>query len=166
MTAKRYVYQALSATMAMLVAGTGAAWGATATGQFTAQITIEGECIVATTNTLNFGTTGVLSENIDQTASFQVQCTNSTPYTVGLAGTGSGATTSVRKMTGSAGTVDYQMFSDPSRTVNWGDAVTVDTVDGTGNGAPQSLTIYGRIIAQTTPEPGTYTDTVTIEVTY
>ncbi|HHI81785.1 MAG TPA: spore coat U domain-containing protein, partial [Rhizobiales bacterium] len=60
----------------------------------------------------------------------------------------------------------YKMFSDSGRTSNWGETVTVDTVAGIGNGASQTLTIYGRVPAQTTPAPGTYTDTVTITVTY
>jgi spore coat protein U-like protein len=39
-------------------------------------------------------------------------------------------------------------------------------VSGTGNGAGQTITIFGRVPAQTTPAPGTYTDTVTVTVTY
>jgi spore coat protein U-like protein len=39
-------------------------------------------------------------------------------------------------------------------------------VSATGNGADQTFTIYGRVPAQTTPAPGTYTDTVTVTVTY
>ncbi|WP_072392708.1 spore coat U domain-containing protein [Hyphomicrobium sp. CS1GBMeth3] len=161
------VFQCLGGSALVAMAGAGAALAATATGNFNAQIIIQGECIVAATNTLDFGTTGVLSADIDQTTTFEVQCTNSTPYSVGLdAGTGVGASTLLRRMTGGSDTVDYQMFSDPSRTVNWGDNVGVDTVAGVGNGSPQALTIYGRVISQATPEPDTYIDTVTIEVTY
>lgn len=143
------------------------ALAATATGNFNAQIVIESECIVATTNLLDFGTTGVLSANIDQTTTFQIQCTDTTPYSVGLtAGSGIGATTLTRRMTGGTDTIDYQMFSEPTRTTNWGDNDGVDTVAGTGNGAAQTLTIYGRVIPQPTPLPDTYVDTVTIEVNY
>ena len=69
-------------------------------------------------------------------------------------------------MTGATATIDYQMFSEPTRTTNWGDDDGVDTVAGTGNGAAQTLTIYGRVIPQSTPLPDTYVDTVTIEVNY
>jgi len=48
----------------------------------------------------------------------------------------------------------------------WGNTVYIDTVSATGNGAAQSYTVYGRIPAQTTPAPNTYTDTITITVTY
>jgi len=47
-----------------------------------------------------------------------------------------------------------------------GNTVSTDTVAATGNGASQSYTVYGRVPAQTTPAPGTYTDTVTVTVTY
>ncbi|MCE3520182.1 spore coat protein U domain-containing protein, partial [Escherichia coli] len=35
-----------------------------------------------------------------------------------------------------------------------------------GSGAAQPYTVYGRVPVQTTPAPGTYTDTITVTVTY
>jgi spore coat protein U-like protein len=58
------------------------------------------------------------------------------------------------------------MYSDASRTVNWGNTSGTDTVAGTGNGSAQVLTIYGRVPAQTTPAPATYNDTVTVTINY
>ena len=34
----------------------------------------------------------------------------------------------------------------------------------TGNGTGQNYTVYGRVPPQTTPAPGTYTDTITVKV--
>src|ERR1700704_1427298 len=97
---------------------------ATATGTFTSRIVIQAECQVATTNTLDFGTTGVILANVDQTATFQVQCTNTTTYNIGLnAGTTSGGTTTTRKMTSGSATIDYKLFSESTRTTNWGNTV-------------------------------------------
>jgi spore coat protein U-like protein len=96
-----------------------------------------------------------------------VQCTNTTPYNIGLdAGTGTGATVAVRKLSTGGVTVNYTLYSDSGRTTVWGNTVSTDTVAATGNGASQSYTVYGRVPAQTTPAPGTYTDTVTVTVTY
>ncbi|WP_409528142.1 spore coat protein U domain-containing protein [Rhizobium sp.] len=39
-------------------------------------------------------------------------------------------------------------------------------VTGTGTGSPQTLTVYGRVPAQNTPAPGTYSDTVVVTVSY
>ncbi len=139
----------------------------TATSTFSATITIQASCQVVSSNSLNFGTQGVLSANADATATFTVQCTNTTPYNVGLnGGTTSGGTTTTRLMANGANTVAYKMFSDSAHTTNWGNTVGTDTVAGTGSGAQQTLTIYGRVPAQTTPAPATYNDTVTVTVTY
>ena len=143
------------------------AQAATATGNFTSQITITGTCIVETTNTLDFGSNGVLTANINVTATFDVLCANTVPYDVGLnEGTTVGGTTTTRLMVNGVTTVSYQMYSNAGRTTNWGNAVGTDTVAGTGNGSTQTLTIYGRVPPQTSVAPATYTDLVTVTITY
>lgn len=146
----------------------GPAFAATATGNLTVRITIQAECKIQSAADLDFGTRGVIDANIDQTTTISVQCTNSTPYTVGLsAGAGAGATVAVRKMTGpAAAAINYTLYRDAARTQVWGVTVGTDTVAGTGNGSAQPLTVYGRVPAQTTPAAGVYTDTVAITVTY
>jgi spore coat protein U-like protein len=140
---------------------------ATATSTFTVQITITTSCVINSAATLNFGSQGVLAANVDQTTTIQLQCTNSTPYTVSLdPGTSTGATVTTRKMVNGANTVSYSIYRDAARTLNWGNTIGTDTVAGTGNGAAQSITVYGRVPAQTTPAPAVYTDTVTLTVTY
>src|SRR6478752_1824635 len=114
----------------------------------TVQMVITATCTVNSASTLNFGTQGVLSTNVDQTSTLQVTCTNTTPYNIGLdAGTGSGATVATRKLTSGGATVNY-------------------TLAGTGNGTGQNYTVYGRIPTQSTPAPGNYADTITVTVTY
>ena len=131
------------------------------------QMTITATCIVNSASTLDFGSQGVLSANVDQTSTIQVTCTNTTPYNIGLnAGTGTGATVATRKMTSGANTVNYTLYSNSGRTTVWGNTVSTDTVAGTGNGSTQSYTVYGRVPAQTSPVPGTYADTITVTVTY
>ena len=140
---------------------------ATATTTFTVQMTITATCTVNSASTLNFGTQGVLAANVDQTSTIQVTCTNTTPYNIGLnAGTGAGATVAVRKMTSGANTVNYTLYSNSGRTTVWGNTVGTDTQAATGNGSAQSYTVYGRVPSQAAPAPGTYTDTITVTVTY
>jgi len=145
----------------------GLALAATATTSFQVQLTIEAQCLINSTSTLSFGTQGVLSANVDQTSTVQIQCTNTTPYTIGLdAGTGTGATVATRKLTGGGATINYSLYSDAARTSVWGTTIGSNTVASTGTGASQSFTVYGRIPAQTTPAPATYTETITVTVTY
>ncbi len=145
----------------------GPAFAATVTTNFTVQITIQATCVILSASTLDFGTQGVLTANVDQVSTIAVQCTNTTPYNIGLnAGISAGATVTTRKMTNGAATVSYALFSDAGRTTNWGQTIGTDTVVGTGTGASQPFTVFGRVAPQTTPAPNTYTDTITVTVTF
>src|SRR6266853_1710712 len=154
-------------TAAFFLQSVSAPFAATTTSTFTVRISITATCTINSASTLNFGTQGVLTTNVDQTSTIQVQCTNTTPYNIGLdAGTGTGATMAVRKLTSGGATVNYSLYSDTGRTTVWGNTIGTDTAAATGNGAAQSYTVYGRVPAQTTPAPGTYNDTITVTVTY
>lgn len=157
----------LLAKAAIAVLFVGAADAATTTTTFTVQMTITSSCIINSASTLDFGSAGVLSANVDQTSTIQVQCTNTTPYNIGLdEGVGAGATVAARKMSNGADTVTYSLYSNAGRTTVWGDTVGIDTVSGMGSGAAQGYTVYGRVPPQTTPAAASYTDTVTVTVTY
>jgi spore coat protein U-like protein len=134
---------------------------------FTVTATVSSSCNVGATS-LNFGSTGILNSNVDATNTVTATCTSTTPYNIGLnAGTGSGATVTARKMTSGAGaTINYSLYSNSGRTTNWGNTVGTDTVSGTGSGLGQNYTVYGRVPAQTTPAPTTYSDTIVATVTY
>jgi spore coat protein U-like protein len=69
-------------------------------------------------------------------------------------------------MSFSGSTVTYGLYRDSARSQAWGSTAGVDTVSGTGTGLTQTLTVYGRVAPQTTPTPGTYSDTIIATVTY
>ena len=162
-TTARFGVAALSAFLALA----DRSQAATATSTFAVQVAITATCTINSASTLNFGTVGVLAANVDQSSTIQVTCTNTTPYNIGLdAGTGSGATVAVRKLTSGGATVNYSLYSDSGHATVWGNTVSTDTVAATGSGAAQNYTVYGRIPAQTTPAPGNYADTITVTVTY
>jgi spore coat protein U-like protein len=154
--------------VALGLPNTGAS-AATATSSFTVQVTIAASCTVVSAALLNFGgSVGVLTANLDVSTTLQVQCTNTTPYNVGLDKGANGASVTSRLMKGgpSNETIAYSLYRDSAHTLNWGVTIGTDTQAGTGNGAPQTYTVYGRIGQQNTPTPGLYTDTITITVTY
>jgi spore coat protein U-like protein len=87
-------------------------------------------------STLIFGSQGVLTANVDNTSTIQVQCTNTTPYNIGSdAGTGSGATVAARKMTNGR-SITYSLYSDSGRTTVWGTTIGTNTVSATGTRPP------------------------------
>jgi spore coat protein U-like protein len=157
-----------------LVVVAGPAAATTTTQTFSVQLQIQAQCVINSTATLNFGSAGVLggaggTTNTDQTTSIGVQCTNTTPYNVGLdAGTTAGGSTATRLLFNAttSETIQYKLYTNSGRTTNWGNAVGTDTVGGTGTGSSQPFTIYGRVPPQSTPTPGNYADTVTVTVTY
>jgi len=141
---------------------------AASAGSATANLGISAN-VVATctisTSAVAFGTYS--GAQVDATGTVTANCITGTAWTIGLgAGTGTGATTSNRKMSSGANTLGYALFSDSTRTTNWGNAIGADTVAGTGTGASQNQTVYGRIAAGTTPAPGNYTDTVVATINF
>jgi spore coat protein U-like protein len=142
------------------------ALAATDSATFQVTITIQGECEIAAVNDLDFGSHANLASQVDVTTTISVQCNNSVPYSLRL-NQGGGASVSARVMTGPGGaTLDYALYSDPSRTINWGDTPATDAVAGVGNGSPQPYTVYGRVPAQAAPVVGQFTDTITATVEF
>lgn len=143
----------------------------TDTATFEVSATITASCTISAA-TLGFGSVGLVQ--VDATSDLTATCTNGTPYVIGMsagAGTGPAATTTARHMNRtSAPTTDilnYALFSDTGRTVNWGagETVVAGEVAGTGNGLAQTITVYGRIPAQSSPV-ASYSDTVTAQINF
>lgn len=138
----------------------------TASTSTSATATVTNNCSVSATN-VNFGSTGFLNSNIDATGTLSIQCSSTLPYSVSLDGGLSGATNPTqRKMTLSGSNILYGLYQDSARSVAWGSTVGTNTESGTGTGSTQSLTVYGRVASQTTPNPGTYNDTIVVTVAY
>ncbi|TMV00726.1 spore coat U domain-containing protein [Brucella haematophila] len=163
-----YIKYAFPALVASFVLSSTCVMAQTPTATFNVQITITAACQINSATNMDFGSNGVLSTNVDATSTITVQCTNLTPYNIGLsAGSGTGATVANRLMTGPASaTVGYSLYTTTARTAVWGNTVGTNTVAGTGNGAAQAYTVYGRVPVQTTPAAGVYTDTVTATISY
>jgi spore coat protein U-like protein len=128
--------------------------------------TVLPNCTVSATG-VNFGSSGPISSNVDAAGSVSVQCTKATPYTVALSGGNAGASDPTqRRMSKGTEAITYGLYQNAARSQPWGGTSGLNTVGGTGTGAGQALTVYGRVAAQSTPSPGTYVDSVVVTVTY
>ena len=153
--------------------GASGAHAGSASGTFQVTGTVVSSCNVSGA-LLNFGAAiDPLSSAvpIDATSSLTVQCTNTTPYSVALdAGTNAGGASSFanRAMKNGAHSLGYQLYLNAGRSSVWGDGTGGSApATGTGTGSSQTLTIYGRLpVLGSTVVPGTYTDTVTVTITY
>lgn len=133
---------------------------------FTASTTYSATCSVSAA-TLNFGSTGVLAAAVDGTSSLTATCSATTPYAIGLDGGNAGASDPTqRKMSNGGAQITYGLYQNAARSQPWGNSTGTNTVAGTGTGSGQALTVYGRVPTQTTPAPGTYSDSIIATLTY
>jgi len=132
---------------------------------FTASASVLANCNVVAQD-INFGTQGILQTNVDAAAQLTVSCTPGTNYDVGLDGGQTNASPSARLMALGAQTITYGLFRDAIRTLVWGNTIGTNTATGTGNGAAQIFSVYGRVPPQTTPSAGTYRDTIVVTITF
>ena len=149
----------------------GQALAASATGSFNATMTITADCRVSSSPNLAFGSSGVWTSAVTAQADLEVQCTNGTDYQIGL-GFSANASGSQRRMKHSTASeyINYDLFTDAGLTDPWGDTIDTDTKGHstrlTGNGQSQLQRVYGRVPVQAVSQPGAYSDTITVTVTY
>lgn len=144
------------------------AFPAFAFGQ-TDTFTVTAEVIKAcnlTANDLDFGNYNPISgSNLDGASTVEVTCSNGTSYAVQLSA--GGGTLANRLMTDSTNNLQYNLYTSAARTTIWGDGTgATATVPGTGSGTLQTLDVYGRVPASQNIPIGTYTDSITAEVTF
>lgn len=153
-------------TLVALAAGQAAQAQQTQTTTIAASAEVSTVCSVTATS-LGFGELA-LTGATDSTASVTATCTNGGPYDVGL-DDGLNAVAGQRTLVSGANSLNYDLFSDASRAVRWGNVVGTDTVAGVGNGAAQVLTVYGQIAAGQPVNASNgvdYADTVQVTITY
>ena len=157
--------RAIAAIIGILVPSN-ASVAATVTSTFQVSITVTTACTISVTN-LAFGVYNLAQLN--GTSTITVTCTNGTTYTVGLDGGTSAGPTNVtaRKMinAGATASLSYALYSDSGRTINWGNS-SGSWVSGTGTGATQTYTVYGRIPANQNTLIGNYSDTITATISF
>jgi spore coat protein U-like protein len=150
----------------------GAAGSATTTTTFTVTETVQATCS-ATATTLAFSayTPGAGAKANNSTIS--VKCTKNTPYTIALnGGTTSGGTVAQRLMASGANTLQYNLFTTAAFGQIFGDGSgTSTTVAGTGAGVATAttVTVFGQLpdsVANQAAVAGSYSDTITVTVTY
>jgi spore coat protein U-like protein len=120
-------------------------------------------CTVSTVG-VAFGSYDVFSSvDTDSTGTVIVSCHSIASYKISLSA-GAGTFTS-RLMAGEAAQLHYNLFIDPQRLTVWGDGTSgTATVSARGTGG--SYPVYGRIPALQNVPAGSYSDTLTVTVTY
>lgn len=128
--------------------------------------TVLSACRVSATP-INFGTASLLQAGVDAQGSISVTCSRGTPFAIKLGGGNAAATEpQSRKLRQTSGAlVTYGIYQDAARAIPWGNQDTNDLNVAAATGLTQTFPAYGRVPAQNA-EPGTYSDTVLVEVIY
>ncbi|QDH70621.1 Csu type fimbrial protein [Marilutibacter alkalisoli] len=161
----------LSATLlaAAALLGSPALHAQTATTTFEVRITIESSCTIDTpaATDVDFGTQPSSATDIDAVGQLNVNCTPGTGYTIALdeGQNSGGGGIAARAMANGADLVPYQLYSDAARTTVWGETIGTDTVAGTGTGAVQAYSVYGRTPSANFPA-ASYLDVVTATIAF
>ena len=155
---------------AALLCASGPILAATTATTFSVNATVVPTCTVSAA-ALNFGAAipTLITANIDALTNLSATCTNGAPFTVALStGNGVGATAAVRRMmSGAVNGVNYALYQNAARTRLWGDGTSGTSINSlTGTGALQTIPVYGRIPTGQSPAVGTYTDVITVTVTF
>jgi len=152
-----------------LAVGCNSATAGTNTGTLTVTASVAAVCIIGNA-TLAFGAYNPTSGTATTAnATTTLTCTLGTPYNIGMSpGAGTGATVTLRIMTSGTNTLGYKLFQNAALTTNWGNTVGTDTYSNTSSTSSltQTITIYGQIPASEAAAVGSYTDTVTMTVTF
>lgn len=130
------------------------------------QATIVASCTVTVGVDIDFGAALVtLASNVDAATTADVNCSNGTPYSIGIGNGNNGN----RFMHFNDGVndhfIDYELYTDVGRTTRF-ENIGTSAEGGTGTGAVLTHNIYARIPSQTTPANGTYTDVAVVSVRY
>lgn len=142
------------------------------TTTFAVTATLQPNCTTSAT-ALGFGTytpgNGALAAN----STITVNCTKSTAYTIALnPGTTTGDRFTQRLLASGANLLQYNLYTTAAFATVWGDGTgktATQTGTGAGKATASTFKVYGQLpdsAANQTAAPGTYTDTITVTVTY
>lgn len=148
-----------------------AAPSTTSTTSPTITVTVAAACQVTPQN-LNFGTYDPLATtSLSSTTQLSINCSKNTPFTIDLNAGQHASGGFNRNMANGANLLSYQLYTNSSHTTVWGDGTSgTGTVNGTGTGPGTAHmiveTVYGAVSAQQSAPAGSYSDVITVTVSF
>jgi spore coat protein U-like protein len=158
----------ITAGVMLALAGSAQAAGSKNT-TFPVTATVASNCLINSASAMAFGNYDGTAD-VDSTSTIVVRCSKGAPYTIALNGGGAGSI-APRKMSFGTETLEYNLFSDASRSSVWGSTVGTNTVGANGTGLANALshTVYGRLFDNANNQAaavGAYSDTIQVTVAY
>lgn len=121
-------------------------------------------CMVSATG-VAFGThTFLVASPTDSTGTITVSCDAVASYSVGILGGFTGTFT--RSMTSGSNQLGYNLYTDATRTVVWGDGTDVSARVSSSGTVGATHTVYGRIPARQNVPAGSYSDILIVRIEF
>ena len=146
------------------------------TANLTVQMSVTASCTVnaATLTFASTAGTSLTATAVTGSTTLQVSCTNGSPYSIGMSQGGNYSAGSNRMTDGSSDYLPYGLYVDAAYTHPWTTGASNSTCTtandcylGTPNGSAQTINVYGQVpTTATAPAAGTYSDMVTMTVTF
>ena len=123
----------------------------------------------ASATSVAFGTINPFGSAVTSNGTITVACTGGgvgQTYTIGLSTGGSGTYTT-RQMTSGANTLNYNLYTSSALTSIWGNGTGGSaTITGSNEKATSDFTVYGKLPTPQGVTPSSYSDSITVTVTY
>ncbi|AKH43882.1 spore coat protein U-like protein [Altererythrobacter atlanticus] len=120
-------------------------------------------CSLGTTEAVDFGTPAGLWTRADAAGAVQVSCPGGVRWSLGF-GAGMHAVGGERRMqSGEGNYVPYRLYRDAARSMPIG---VDEAIVGSGNGAVQSVPVYGRVDLVRPPPVGNYSDRIIVVLSF
>lgn len=160
-------FKKILAVPALILAGASGAHAAEETAQFQVRMVIEESCTISSAPTdIDFLThTRSTGTPVTATGTLSVNCSEGTPYQIGLDSGIHSESAGERRMSNGSVLVPYNLYQDATRTNRWGNTEGTDMKSAVGTATDQDHTVFGEVPSTNFPA-GTYTDTVTARVVY
>jgi spore coat protein U-like protein len=142
---------------------------ATDTATFSVTANIVDACDVQATNHAFGAYSPSSSTALDATSTLSVYCTAGTAYSLAMNVGTAGGTFTGRKMLSGSNELVYNLYTSAARSTVWGDGSgATATIGGAGVGLLTAVThtVYGRIGVNQDANPGSYSSTITVTLTF
>lgn len=156
---KNFIATTLFASVGLILSGhASAAVSKTASADFKVKIEVLSTCTINATD-IDFGSVNSGVAASDKTGTLNVTCTNQTPYSVGLSGSGK-----MTHDTDSTSNIAYGLFQTASDKNQWNN--NTNQYSGVGTGSVSAIPVVAKVSGTTNVRAGKYSDIVTASVTY
>lgn len=142
------------------------------TGYMTVSMNVTGTCTSLNVGSMNFGSAagGGNIPATDGQATITVDCTPGTQFTMDADMGINGLQNRLMTAFGNPFTgIGYELYIDSARSVVWGTQAgggTGSLISLSANGGSQAVTVYGRTSGASFPDIGTFSDSITVTLTF